>query len=93
MQALGGVGNGPAFCSLFGTTVPLSPSQMAALYPSHAQFVVGLRARRYWGTCSKATLSREMVLSCTTLLPIRRSARKQNLASIKVDNMRAANET
>jgi hypothetical protein len=40
VAGLGGVGNGPAFCSLFGTTVPLSPSQLAILYPSHDQFVV-----------------------------------------------------
>ena len=39
VAGLGGVGNGPGFCSLFGTTVPLSPSEMATLYPSHAQFV------------------------------------------------------
>jgi hypothetical protein len=40
----GGVGNsgsGPigSFCGLFGTTVPLSASQLAALYPTHQQFV------------------------------------------------------
>jgi len=40
VAALGGVGNGPGFCSLFGTTVPFSPNQMASLYPSHSQFVV-----------------------------------------------------
>jgi len=38
IATLGGVGNTPAFCSLFGTTVAFSPSHMAALYPSHFQF-------------------------------------------------------
>ncbi len=39
IATLGGVGNSPAFCSLFGTTVAFSFSQVAALYPTHAQFV------------------------------------------------------
>jgi hypothetical protein len=39
VATLGGVGNTPAFCVLFGTTVPLTPTQLAALDPSHAQFV------------------------------------------------------
>ena len=33
----GGVAS--AFCFLFGTTVPFTPDQLAALYPSHRQFV------------------------------------------------------
>jgi hypothetical protein len=44
VAALGGVGNsgsGPigSFCGLFGTTVPLTPSQIATLYPTHRAFV------------------------------------------------------
>jgi Alpha/beta hydrolase domain len=39
IAALGGVGNSPAFCALFGTTVPFSSSQLASLYPTHYQFV------------------------------------------------------
>ena len=44
VAAIGGSGNsgtGPigAFCGLFGTTVPLSPSQLHALYPTHRRFV------------------------------------------------------
>ncbi len=39
IAALSGVGNTPAFCSLFGTTVPFSASQLASLYPTHWQFV------------------------------------------------------
>jgi len=39
IAALDGTGNNPAFCLLFGTTVPLSASQLDALYPSHAQFI------------------------------------------------------
>ncbi|HLX87076.1 MAG TPA: alpha/beta hydrolase domain-containing protein, partial [Acidimicrobiales bacterium] len=39
IATLGGVGNSPAFCSLFGTTVAFSFSQVASLYPTHAQFV------------------------------------------------------
>ena len=30
---------GSQFCFLFGTTVPFTPSQLAALYPNHGQFV------------------------------------------------------
>ena len=30
---------GSSFCFLFGSTVPLTPSRMEALYPSHAPFV------------------------------------------------------
>jgi hypothetical protein len=39
IAALGGVGNAPAFCGLFGTTVPYTPSQISALYKNHGQFV------------------------------------------------------
>jgi len=39
LAALGGVGNIPFFCTLFGTTVPLSSARLASLYPTHAQFV------------------------------------------------------
>jgi hypothetical protein len=39
IATLGGTGNSPAFCSLFGTTVAFSFSHVAALYPSHFQFV------------------------------------------------------
>jgi hypothetical protein len=30
---------GSSFCFLFGSTVPLTPSQMEALYPTHGRFV------------------------------------------------------
>jgi hypothetical protein len=40
IAALGGTGNAPVFCSLFGTTVPFTASQLKALYPSHSQFVL-----------------------------------------------------
>lgn len=39
VATLSGIGNSPAFCSLFGTTVPFSSSQLATLYPSHTAFV------------------------------------------------------
>jgi hypothetical protein len=39
IAALGGVGNSPAFCGLFGTTVPYPAEQLAALYKNHGQFV------------------------------------------------------
>ncbi len=47
VAALGGTGNGGtgaigSFCGLFGTTVPLSPSQLAALYPNHRRFVLAV---------------------------------------------------
>ncbi|MDT3446399.1 alpha/beta hydrolase domain-containing protein [Pseudofrankia sp. BMG5.37] len=40
VATLGGVGNTPAFCSLFGTTVPFSAGTLAGLYKNHGQFVV-----------------------------------------------------
>jgi hypothetical protein len=39
IATLGGIGQGPAFCFLFGTTVPFSASQIASLYKNHGQFV------------------------------------------------------
>jgi hypothetical protein len=39
IATLGGIGQGPAFCFLFGTTVPFSASQLASLYKNHGQFV------------------------------------------------------
>ena len=40
VATLSGLGqSGSSFCFLFGTTVPFSPAQMAALYPSHTRFV------------------------------------------------------
>jgi Alpha/beta hydrolase domain len=44
IAALGGTGNSGAgpigqFCRLFGTTVPFTPEQLAARYPSHDAFV------------------------------------------------------
>ena len=45
VAALGGVqelaapGQVGGFCRLFGTTVPLTPEQLAALYPNHGAFV------------------------------------------------------
>jgi Alpha/beta hydrolase domain len=38
VATLGGVGNTPAFCSLFGTTVPYPAAQLSALYPNHLAF-------------------------------------------------------
>ena len=41
VAALSGLGqSGSSFCFLFGTTVPFTPAKLAALYPSHAAFVV-----------------------------------------------------
>jgi Alpha/beta hydrolase domain len=39
IAALGGVGSGPTFCFLFGTTVPFSAAHLADLYKNHGQFV------------------------------------------------------
>lgn len=39
VAALGGVGNSPATCVLFGTTVPFTAAQLAGLYKNHGQFV------------------------------------------------------
>jgi hypothetical protein len=42
IATLSGVGNSGGlggFCSLFGRTIPFSPSQVANLYPTHTQFV------------------------------------------------------
>ena len=40
VATLGALGNSPAFCTLFGTTVPFTSSQLTALYHSHAAFVL-----------------------------------------------------
>ena len=40
VATLGAIGNSPAFCTLFGTTVPFTSSQLTALYPNHAAFVL-----------------------------------------------------
>jgi Alpha/beta hydrolase domain len=40
VATLSGTGNGGnGFCFLFGTTVPFSSTQLAALYPNHREFV------------------------------------------------------
>ena len=39
IAAFGGIGQGPSFCFLFGTTVPFTSTQIAALYKNHGQFV------------------------------------------------------
>jgi hypothetical protein len=39
IAALGGIGSGPTFCFLFGTTVPFSAAHLASLYSNHGQFV------------------------------------------------------
>ena len=40
VATLGALGNSPAFCTLFGTTVPFTSSQLTALYHNHAGFVL-----------------------------------------------------
>lgn len=40
IATLGGIGNSPAFCTLFGTTVPFTSSQLTSLYPNHFAFVL-----------------------------------------------------
>jgi Alpha/beta hydrolase domain len=40
VATLGGIGNSPAFCTLFGTTVPFTSSQLTSLYHGHAGFVL-----------------------------------------------------
>jgi hypothetical protein len=39
IATLGGTGNSPAFCTLFGTTVPFSPTKLAGLHKNHGAFV------------------------------------------------------
>jgi hypothetical protein len=39
VATLGAIGNSPAFCTLFGTTVPFTSSQLTGLYPNHSAFV------------------------------------------------------
>lgn len=47
VATLSGLGqSGTSFCFLFGTTAPFSAAKLAALYPSHAQFVL----RWIWDT-------------------------------------------
>jgi len=39
VATLGGNGAGPVFCRLFGSNIPLTPAQILALYPTHADFM------------------------------------------------------
>jgi hypothetical protein len=39
VATLSGLGNSPAFCVLFGTTVPLTTAQLQARYGNHGRFV------------------------------------------------------
>jgi len=39
VATLGGIGAGPFFCRLFGSNIPLTPAQILALYPTHADFM------------------------------------------------------
>jgi hypothetical protein len=39
VATLTGINTGPSFCRLFGSTTPLTPTQLSALYSSHADFV------------------------------------------------------
>ena len=39
VATLTGLNTGPGFCRLFGSTTPLSAEQLAALYPTHEDFV------------------------------------------------------
>ena len=41
VAAFGGIGNTPAFCVLFGTTVPFSQARLASLYKNHGTFGIG----------------------------------------------------
>ncbi len=65
IAALGGIGNMAApghtdsislFCRLFGSTVPYTPEQMAALYKNHGQFVSA------WGQATKNLVKAGFVL-------------------------------
>jgi hypothetical protein len=66
IAVLGGIGNTPdasqppspisAFCRLFGSTVPFSPDQLAALYKNHGQFVSA------WGQATKNLVKSGFVL-------------------------------
>jgi hypothetical protein len=39
VATLTGINSGSGFCTLFGSTTPLSTAQLTALYPTHADFV------------------------------------------------------
>jgi hypothetical protein len=39
VATLGSENTGAGFCILFGSTTPLTPQQLVALYPTHADFV------------------------------------------------------
>jgi hypothetical protein len=39
VATLNGSNSGSGFCGLFGSTTPLTPTQLAGLYPNHADFV------------------------------------------------------
>ena len=65
IAALGGFGNTAApgntnpisaFCRLFGSTVPFTPEQLAALYKNHGQFVSA------WGQATKNLVKAGFIL-------------------------------
>jgi Alpha/beta hydrolase domain len=39
IATLTGINTGGGFCRLFGTTIPFTPAQLSALYPTHEDFV------------------------------------------------------
>jgi hypothetical protein len=36
---INGIGSGPSFCRLFGSTIPLTTEEILALYPTKADFL------------------------------------------------------
>lgn len=40
LSGVGNTGGLAGFCAIFGRTLPFSPTQLASLYPTHAQFVL-----------------------------------------------------
>lgn len=44
VATLTGINSGPGFCRLFGSTAPLTTTQLQALYPTHAAFVAAWQA-------------------------------------------------
>jgi Alpha/beta hydrolase domain len=57
IATLSGLGQtGESFCALFGTTVPFTPEQLAAAYPSHDEFVSA------WNQATDAALASGAIL-------------------------------
>ncbi|MBL7500851.1 hypothetical protein I6A84_04100 [Frankia sp. CNm7] len=71
IAALGGVGNTPALCVLFGTTVPFTAEKIASLYKNHGGFVA------QWGRATAAGVVRGFLRPADGVELVNAAARSQ----------------